>query len=278
MSWITACDRLTRDNQPFVLVTILEVRGSSPRDSGTKMVVSKSEIFDTIGGGKLEYEVIEHARNLLKKGRKTIQSDRFNLSKDLGQCCGGQVSILFEYITHSPFEIVLFGGGHVGKALARILARLPYKTHWIDSRENVVSEINQSTDQFATPIKLMTNPDFDVENCPASSVYLIMTHSHDLDFQLSEAVISRSDSAFCGLIGSKSKSASFKKRLKRKGFSNQEIDQLICPIGLNGITGKSPDEIAVSVSAQVMQTISEKNHSLSIESNSLDDNILEFSS
>ena len=256
MNWASACEFLKGQNKSFVLVTILQMKGSSPRDPGTKMVVSEDDIFDTIGGGKLEHIAIQLSRQLIESGKSSIQSEQYNLSKDLGQCCGGQVTVLYECMAKSQFEIAVFGGGHVGRALAAILSTLPYKLSWIDSRAEVVSNINSTASQSSIRIRLMENPDFEVARCPTNSLYLVMTHSHDLDFQLVEAILSRPDVAFCGLIGSQSKAASFRSRLKRKAFSQEEITRLTCPIGMVGISGKSPAEIAVSVAAQILELVS----------------------
>ena len=253
MNWIQAVATLSSENHGFVLVTVLHVEGSSPREAGTKMVVTGDRIFDTVGGGNLEFQAIARSRELLNSGVKAIYQEKFILGRDLSQCCGGKVDLLFECLPSLNFKVVLFGAGHVGSCLAKILAELPCRTFWMDSREARINELLQQGVPGNIRLKLMKNPDLTVENCPADAFYLMLTHSHELDMQLVEAVLSRDDSRFCGLIGSRSKAGKFRNRLRRKGFSKSEIDRLICPVGLPITGGKCPMEVAVSIAAQIIQ-------------------------
>ncbi len=256
MNWIEAIARLSREDKSFVIVTILAVQGSAPRDAESKMVVDESNIYDTIGGGNLEYQAISKARGMLSNGlsngEPTIIRESFTLGKDLTQCCGGKVELLFEYIPAKDFNVVVFGAGHVGKALVTILSELPCKVKWIDSRDEFIQA--QKNTALGSNIELvkMQNPDVDVEECPDNAYFLVMTHSHELDMQLIEAILSRNDARFCGLIGSKSKAAKFRSRLARKQFSKTEIARLTSPIGLKQIGGKRPMEVAVSVAGQLI--------------------------
>ncbi len=248
MNWIQAaadCDRL---NRPFVLVTVLETEGSTPRDSDAKMLVTSDSSFDTIGGGQLEFQAIDTARQLLPGPERQSFSKEFNLGKDLEQCCGGRITLLFECFPATGFQVVVLGAGHVGSAVVDILAQLPCRVLWIDSRTDCFGE--------NIPPKVITqqllSAEQSIEGCAADSYYLVMTHSHVLDQQLVEAILTRGDARFCGLIGSKSKATSFRSRLKRKGFTEDEIGSLTSPIGLPELKGKQPMEIAVSVVAQMM--------------------------
>lgn len=252
MNWIEAIARLSREDKSFVIVTILAVQGSAPRDAESKMVVDESNIYDTIGGGNLEYQAISKARDMLSNGEPTIIRKSFTLGKDLIQCCGGKVELLFECIPAKDFNVVVFGAGHVGKALVTILSELPCKVKWIDPRDEFIQA--QKSTALGSNIELMKmqNPDVDVEQCPDNTYFLVMTHSHELDMQLIEAILSRNDARFCGLIGSKSKAAKFRSRLARKQFSKTEIAQLTSPIGLEQIEGKRPMEVAVSVAGQLI--------------------------
>ncbi len=255
MNWIEAIARLSEQDKSFVIVTILAVQGSAPRDATSKMIVDENHIYDSIGGGNLEYQAIAKARTMLSSSlahsQPTIIRESFRLGKDLVQCCGGHVELLFEYIAAKDFNVVLFGAGHVGQALATILSALPCKVKWIDSRAEFVRE---QSERFAANIDLvkMRNPDVDVEECAANAYFLVMTHSHELDMQLVEAILSRNDVRFCGLIGSKSKAAKFRKQLARKQFNNNEIARLTSPIGLEQVGGKRPMEVAVAVAAQLI--------------------------
>jgi len=252
MRWIEAIATLSGEDRSFVIVTILSVEGSAPRDVEAKMIVDESNIHDTIGGGNLEYHAIEKARNLLSRGQHAIIRESFTLGSDLTQCCGGKVELLFECLPATNFNVVLFGAGHVGQALIKILSELPCRVKWIDPRESFVTDLQKQ--KLASNIELikMQNPDVDVDLCPRDAYYLVMTHSHELDMQLVEAILSRKDFRFCGLIGSKSKAAKFRNRLKRKQFSNDEIDRLTSPVGLENIPGKRPMEVSVSITGQLI--------------------------
>lgn len=247
-NWIDAMARLSRENIGFVLVTVVETEGSVPRGVESKMVVTADRIHDSIGGGNLEFEAVNLARGLLEKNQPATQSRVFSLGKDLTQCCGGKVTLLFECFPPCRFNIVLFGAGHVSRALITLLSELPCRVRWVDSRADI----------FPLPVApnvetvAMQNPFAAVESCPDGACYLVMTHSHEIDFELCEAILTRGDSRYCGLIGSKSKGAKFRSRLGKKGFTDRELDRLTCPIGLETIAGKTPMEVAVSVAGQLL--------------------------
>lgn len=252
MNWVQSIAKLSKENQGFVLITVLKVAGSAPREVGAKMVISHNDTFDTIGGGNLEYQATARARALLDEGERAVFSESFSLGRDLTQCCGGSVELLFEHIPACKVQIALFGAGHVGTCLAKILAELPYRVSWLDNRESLVSAICDQGLPASLDIQYFRQPETTVERFPGNSVFLILTHSHELDMELAEAVIARGDARFCGLIGSKSKAAKFRSRLRRKGFTKDEIASLVCPIGLPGIAGKKPMQVAVSIAAQVI--------------------------
>jgi xanthine dehydrogenase accessory factor len=248
MKWIEAAAECDRQNQTFVLVTVLQTEGSTPRDNDAKMLITEDNAYDTIGGGQLEFQAIETAHELLNENIRQSKSKEFNLGKDLEQCCGGRVSLLLECFPATTFNIVVLGAGHVGSAVVDILGQLPCRVKWVDSRAEYFSEdlpSNILTEQ-------LVNAEQSIEGGAADSWYLVMTHSHVLDQQLVEAILTRGDARFCGLIGSKSKATSFRNRLKRKGFSEEELAGLTSPIGLPELKGKQPMEIAVSVIAQIM--------------------------
>lgn len=258
MNWIRAISGLSEANQGFVLVTVLRSRGSAPREEGAKMVVTAERTYDTVGGGNLEFQAISRARKLLEAGRRTLLEERFVLGKDLGQCCGGTVDLLLECVPSNAFHVILFGAGHVGCSLVKILSELPCRLTWADSRPDLVDQLAaQPVAPGVRPMR-MDNPDLFVEACPADACYLVMTHSHELDMQLVEGILSRADSRFLGLIGSRSKAGKFRNRLRRKQFSSEEIDRLTCPVGLPELDGKRPMEVAVSISAQLMQMMDAK--------------------
>ena len=229
-------------------MTVLDTRGSSPRDVGTKMVVSKDEVFDTIGGGALEHQCIKTARELLSKDQPIQHTETFNLGKDLKQCCGGVVSVFFEVFPASTFILNIFGAGHIGQALTKLLADIDCTVHLFDSRTEFLQQ------EYAQNIHThhLIEPEIAVETCSANSYFLVMTHDHALDQQLCEAIISRGDSAYCGVIGSRTKSIKFRQRLLKKGFSQEEFARLTCPMGLSDLKTKKPMEIAISVIAELL--------------------------
>lgn len=249
MNWIQAAANCDQHNLPFVLITVMQTKGSTPRDCDAKMVITPNSSFDSVGGGQLEFAAIKTAHRLLDENKACSLTENYNLAKDLEQCCGGKVSLLFECFPARQFNITLIGAGHVGSAVIRLLGELPCQVRWIDARENCFPKRLPANVQA---IKLDTAEQA-IDDCPANSWYLVMSHSHVLDQQLVEAILSRKDVQYCGLIGSKSKAAAFHGRLKRKGFSDQELAVLSSPIGLPGLKGKQPMEIAISVIAQLLQ-------------------------
>jgi xanthine dehydrogenase accessory factor len=229
------------------LIEVLETRGSAPREAGTRMWVSATEVRGTIGGGNLEYTALKVAREMLLSG-ETLRERRFALGDSLGQCCGGSVTLRFTL--NSPmnadeplFNVVLFGAGHVGKEVARILERLPCRLTWIDPRPEVFpAAVNAK-------VVIEEEPAWMVDEAPAGAYYLVMTHSHALDLEIVERVLKRNDFAFLGLIGSETKAAKFRLRLQQKNISSE---RLTCPIGLLK-AGKHPAEVAVSAVAQLLE-------------------------
>jgi len=253
MKWLNAAARLSADNQGFVMVTVLETRGSTPRDQQSRMVVTSNASYDSIGGGHLEFCAMKHARELLSQGRSGNERQHYTLGKDVLQCCGGQVELLYECFPACDFQVALFGAGHVGKALVRILADLPCRVTWLDSREDVLSaSVAESGAPANVTPRLVDNPPVAVEELPAGVWYLVMTHSHEMDFELVEAILTRGDFPYCGLIGSRSKSVKFRKRLSRIGFSDAELERLVSPVGMDLGGGKTPMEVAVSIAAQLL--------------------------
>ena len=248
MNWLAALESLSTESQSHVLMTVLDTRGSSPRDVGTKMVVSKDKIFDTIGGGALEHQSIEIARELLSNNQQEQHTETFNLGKDLKQCCGGVVSVFFEVFPATNFVLNIFGAGHIGQALTKVLADIDCKVNLFDSRTEMLQQNYSKNIQTHH----LTEPEIAVENCNTSSYFLVMTHDHALDQQLCEAILARGDSVYCGVIGSRTKSIKFRQRLLKKGFSQDEFSQLTCPMGLSDLKTKKPMEIAVSVVAELL--------------------------
>ena len=245
-AWLDALAAAERDAQPAVLVTVLQVKGSTPREAGAKMVVSADGLAGTIGGGNLEYQCEAEARALLTNGAEGPSTRHFPLGPALGQCCGGHVTVLFEVLRPARLHVGLFGAGHVGKALVKLLADLPCRVSWIDPRPEALPA---NPPPNVVPVRTAQSAQA-VSDLPARSVVLVMTHDHQLDFEIVAAALGRADLAAVGLIGSATKRARFVSRLARLGIAP---DKLICPIGLPGLAGKEPAVVAVSVAAQILQ-------------------------
>ena len=234
---------------PFVIeIRVVQTRGSAPREAGTRMWVGATETHGTIGGGNLEYTALKIAREMLLSGEMR-RSRKFALGDALGQCCGGAVTLEFtrkEAIEADPssLNVALFGAGHVGREVAAILGRLPCNLMWIDPRPDVFPAAVAPN----TRVVIEEEPAWMVDEAPAGACYLVMTHSHALDLEIVERVLKRNDFSFLGLIGSETKAAKFRARLKARGI---DASRLVCPIGLFK-AGKHPAEVAVSVAAQLI--------------------------
>lgn len=230
-------------------VLIAETRGSAPRAAGTRMFVDAHAVRGTIGGGNLEYTALKIAREMLLSG-ETRRERRFALGDSLGQCCGGSVTLIFESkpavdVAEEGFPVILFGAGHVGKEVARILERLPCRLTWIDPRPDMFPAAVGAN----VKISIEEEPAWMVDEAPPGALYLVMTHSHALDLEIVERVLRRNDAAFLGLIGSDTKAAKFRARLQQRQVP---AEKLTCPIGVLK-AGKHPAEVAVSVVAQLLE-------------------------
>ncbi len=247
-----------------VLVTVVDTQGSVPREVGTWMAVFADGEVGTIGGGHLEFQALSRARQGLGDPSHDLQTQRVALGPSLGQCCGGVVVLAFERVGAQDIPtlrerlqmhgtpVALFGGGHVGHALVRVLADLPFRVHWIDSRDQVFPALVPGLVhcEHSDPVHGA------VKDLAAGSRVLIMSFSHAEDLDVLAACLQRArnkqDLPFIGLIGSATKWATFKHRLQAKGFDEADFSRVTCPIGLPGISGKSPAEIAVAVAAQLL--------------------------
>lgn len=340
--WLNTLIEVRRNYETGVLVTVAHTKGSTPREAGTKMLVTRDAIHGTIGGGNLEYKAIEIARATLAAGPTDESSTalrRFPLGPSLGQCCGGvavllfepiteasvawinalselasateaavivswpeaasamgklvvtrtdchgsirdsalagqlvataremlesecgvelskvelpgreAVSVLFEPVRAGDFHVVLFGAGHVGAALVRVLAPLPCTIAWIDSRED---QFPRDLPANVTAV-ICEEPELEIDDAPPDSYFLVMTHSHPLDQAICERALRRDDLRYCGLIGSAAKLNRFSRRLVAGGLAHEALARLTCPIGIPGFRGKHPAEIAIAVAAELLQ-------------------------
>ena len=247
-----------------VLVTVVSTRGSVPREAGAWMAVFADTVVGTVGGGRLEHDALAKARADLPASAPA-ETVRYPLGPTLGQCCGGEVHLRFEHVSASDAlaldgrlsadltPLALFGGGHVGRALIDVLGRLPFAVRWIDSRDEIfpASVPDNVQCEHSDPVHSA------VAELPAGSRILIMSFSHAEDLDIVVACLQRQrlhgDLPYVGLIGSKTKWATFRHRLEARGFTQEEIAHITCPIGVPGIADKHPEVIAVGVVAQILQ-------------------------
>ncbi len=263
------------------MVSVVKAEGSVPREEGARMVVTPEGFHGTIGGGTLEWKALAEAQRLLGKPR-AVKMLTQSLGPDLGQCCGGRVTLAIESFeaealaeamklaareAATPFiltgrlpgteiterfgearrSVLLFGAGHVGRAVMLALAPLPFAVTWADPRpEAFPTAMPQNVNAFAG------NPLDVVEYAPLGALAFIMSHSHALDLGIAEAALRNPAIARVGLIGSATKRARFEKRLREAGIDEARVKSMICPIGAGGIRSKLPAAIAVSVAAQLI--------------------------
>jgi xanthine dehydrogenase accessory factor len=297
--WLLALhDALATGDAPIVRVVVTTVRGSAPREPGASMLVSRAGEQGSIGGGHLELVATKIAREMLLAPEIATRHDRFPLAASLGQCCGGIVELWFQrygradvaplaealrlrreggapgsiaalvsrdpnaarYEAFSPglTDLWLFGAGHVARALVHVLAPLPFRITWVDSRESMIpSPLPDNVRAISTP-----QPADEVADMAPGAWALVMTHSHDEDLALCEALLRHGvvDPAgasrprgWAGVIGSGPKTRRFRQRLLQRGFSAEAIARLTMPIGVGGIRSKEPAAIAVAVAAQLLQ-------------------------
>jgi len=248
LNWYQAVASCEQRGEPYVLATVLGVTGSVPREPASKMVVTGEHSHDTIGGGHLEYRICQQARERLARQDYTSELAHFPLGASLGQCCGGSVSVLLEAHPGCEQELVIFGAGHVARALITILGELPWRITWVDER----------ADQFPADVPANVcvhhtdDPAGDAADLCSGRQVLILTHNHQLDFELCRTLLTTADCTGIGLIGSDTKAERFRQRLEHRGFDAGQIAGIRCPVGRPDIPGKRPMEVAVSIAAELL--------------------------
>jgi xanthine dehydrogenase accessory factor len=257
--------RWLAEDRPAVVVEVTEAKGSAPREAGTRMVVSATETAGTIGGGHLELKAIDAAREMLRAGDAGPRSEHYPLGPALGQCCGGAVTLGYQRLDAATlerwplapplFHLQLYGAGHVGRAIATLLATLDVEVEWIDEREDEFPAATTLGTPWPPHIRqvCVDTVEAEVRTAPAKAFYVVLTHQHDLDMRITEAILRRGDFGFLGLIGSKTKRQRFIHRFEQRGVPHEAIARMTCPIGVEGISGKQPELIAVAVVAQLLQ-------------------------
>ncbi|WP_313027194.1 xanthine dehydrogenase accessory protein XdhC [Brucella sp.] len=247
-----------------VLIEVTDVKGSAPRDAGAWMLVARDMIFRTIGGGQLEYMAIDHARKILAGGRDSPMD--VPLGPEIGQCCGGRVGLSFRRVNRGLAEdlvakvdaeiatrphIYVFGAGHVGDALAYSLSLTPVRVILVDTREAELMAV----DAPGVETCLAAMPEQVVRSAPPGSAFIVLTHDHALDFLIVVEALQRDDALYVGMIGSKSKKATFKNWLKREIGSDDLFENLVCPVGGSVVKDKRPEVIAALAAAEVLTAV-----------------------
>lgn len=284
LQWFDAVQSLQHNGDAYALITVLGCTGSTPRDHSSKMVVSQQDTFDTIGGGHLEFLVMKKAREIITSnlGTNNVEQEihHFPLGASLGQCCGGSATVLIETFVACQFHIGIFGAGHVAKSIVTILSGLNCKVSWVDSREDEFPlEIPANVNKIVS-----SDPCDELAGLPNGSDILILTHNHQLDFELCLTALKRNRNPLqqlrsIGLIGSQTKALRFQKRLfdrlldqitysetqnqsPEKKITAEQIQAIRCPVGLSSVPGKLPMEVAVSIVGELI-AIDHASHQMS---------------
>ncbi len=270
MDWLDALQDLRSRRIPAVIVTLATVRGHAPRNGGAKMVVSPDAVHGTVGGGNLEQTAIEQARRMLADGTAEPELLALTLSDkavtEYGvQCCGGEVTMLLEPIRVTP-TVAVFGLGHVGLELARILARHELDLVLVDSRDEMLAEERIGAPGEHGPLGDAVArvrvvhapvPETALADLAPGAHVLVMTHDHVEDLAIVDQALRRPGLASVGLIGSSSKWARFRTKLHELGQTDADLARVTTPIGIPEVSGKQPAVIAVSVAARILQLIDE---------------------
>lgn len=235
----------------MIRVRVISARGSTPREAGAEMFVGPDSVTGTIGGGQLEYMAIDRARQMLARGEAAARMD-VPLGPEIGQCCGGRVELALTRVAEAPAgpehpQVLIFGAGHVGRALARALALLPLRPVLIDQR---ASELAQATGET----RLTPLPEAEIRKAPFGTSYIIVTHDHALDFLLAAEALRRMDAPYIGMIGSRTKLVQFRRFARAQGL---DTDRLTCPIGAGWSRDKRPEVIAAFTAAEIIGRLTE---------------------
>lgn len=249
-AWIQALAELREAGQAVAMVTVVRVEGSTPRDIGAKMLVTSQGLaWGSIGGGQLEALAIEDAKACLDHGEPAFH--RYPLCVKAGQCCGGNTEVFIEVLGRGPL-LYLFGAGHVGRALCQVLQGTPFLIHLVDPRPEWL-------DSPELPIGIRQHggawePFVAGAEWSKRVFAVVLTHSHDLDLAVIRDLALR-ETAYLGLIGSRTKWARFQSLLKADGLAQGRLDRVRCPIGLDLGPGKAPQEVAIAIAAQLLKIL-----------------------
>jgi len=247
-----------------ILIEVTRTRGSTPRETGTFMLVSADALWGTVGGGHMEFEAVDAARTMLAQGRREGFLD-ITLGPDSGQCCGGRVELTLKWADHAAIDalktrlsreagdypdVYLYGAGHVGRALAVALKPLPLHVTVIETRQDELDQL-----QADVPQRLEAMPEATIGDIRPGGAVVIMTHDHALDFLIGAEALKRDDLAYIGMIGSKTKRAVFASWLRDAEQDSVLIEKLVLPIGGTRVRDKRPAVIAALVAAELLAAL-----------------------
>jgi xanthine dehydrogenase accessory factor len=254
-----------------VLVTLVSVRGHAPREAGAKMVVSGRATWGSIGGGNLEQTAVTRARQMVQAASTEPEQLTITLSDKARtehgrQCCGGEVGILLEPLAVRPC-VAVFGLGHVGRELARLLGRHDLDLHLVDSREEQVAVAGMPWLEDAVArvhVHHSPLPEMVLDGLPPGTHVLVMTHDHAEDYALCDAALRCPHLATVGLIGSSAKWGRFERRLSEDGHPGDVVARIRTPIGVPELHGKEPATIALAVAADLLAAFARDRHAADV--------------
>ncbi len=250
LNWIDILAKYQQRHEPIAFVTVIKCLGSAPCVLGSRMVITRGKkIYGTVGGGKLEFEVIDKAMEALETNEKMELT--FTLGPKYEQCCGGKVELIIEPMNQSP-ELFLFGAGHIGLEICHALIGTPFRVHLIDSREDWFTKLTVAEEIQTSAVDIKDFKTFaDAVRWGENCYVLVMTHDHGIDLDIIAMAIPKL-TKYLGLIGSKTKYQRFHNMLKNDLSIPEGMENVVCPVGLQ-IGGDTPKEIAIGVVAQLLK-------------------------
>ena len=252
MTFFEAESELVQSGVPFVAVTVVDTLGSTPQDRGSKMLVtSEGRHFGTVGGGKIEARAIQEALQLLSdRDAPKTRFYQWSLEKDIGMTCGGIVRVYFEAFNVTRWNIVVFGAGHVAGALVDILLRLDCRVTCLDTREEWLAKLPSSPKLTKV---LSSDLPSEVAKVPEGSFVVLMTMGHTTDKPILIEILRTRQFPYLGVIGSNAKAKRLRQDILDAGLPQELTKAFFCPVGLE-IGSNHPQEIAISIAAQMLQT------------------------
>jgi xanthine dehydrogenase accessory factor len=234
----------------FVLVTLVEATGSTPQDTAAKMLVTADGIWSgTVGGGKVEAAALKLAAELLAACDAAPRFVSWTLKGDVGMTCGGSVKFYFEpHVGPGPWNIAVFGAGHIAQALIPVLAPLPCRITCIDPRQEWLDRLPREPNLRAVHSE---SPESVVPTLPDGAFLVVMTMGHATDRPILRRALLERDFPFIGVIGSKAKAEILRRELMADGVSPERASTFHCPVGLDFGTNH-PHEIALSIGGQLL--------------------------